>query len=1021
MSVHLWEETITIPTYPVGSFNPHPPFQRKGYWEVYPYALLDQLADRAEPREYRALFIENPYLRVMILPQVGGRIWSLYDKVAQRECLHQPPSLKPALIGLTGAWVAGGIEFNFPIGHRYTTHQPVCYSLEPPRLEDDKGTIWIGEICRRTRMMWTVGVSLYPDKALLETDIRLYNRSDVKKRFYFWTNCAVSAHEQWKWILPASAVRNWEGDLSEARETLSFPLAGESDLSLYRSYNSPSSVFAHAFRGDFFGGYDLREDAGLLHVADWRDVCGRKLFTWGTADDGAVWAERLDDRAVPYVEIQVGRFEDQSIWHWIAPHAFECWREAWFPVRQMEGVVSAANPEGALGVQLHSQELHVRCHSTSPRPDHRLMIQYGEDVVHEQRVDLYPEHVGKWHFTLPHPPEKPLQVIIATSQRDPLLQAVVNSAPDREQVTLLPLNLTERADDLYLQGDANERANNAEQAERFYRRAHAGGSLEATNALARMRLEEGRFDECLQLTQSVLERDAQNGEALYLRALCLMHLGRDAQAKEALYPLRRHAEYRGLAFYWLAICAMHEGDYRHAEELLAEALLYNSADVKTWMMRAVALRQLGELEEASQVRLQVHLLSPLEPLLRTEAYLSTPPSSETDAVNLLRPLSCQPHTFEEVACDYLTAGCYHDAIRLLEAPTQLNLPETPLRHYLLGLAYARKGVKAQTAEHALLASRSDCRYLFPWRLEDYLALQEALALRPGDPVIRYALGNWLMAHRRPGEALLEWLRALDTAAVEEAIRSNKVSVENLNTSAARREWVRLAEACLKASPSLQNPPASTLYRNIGMVLAEYIRAYSTAKRYYERAIDLSPGDVYLWYEWASLPGARAPSAARLLAKLERAPSEVLSENRVAQLHARLLVEAGEYDRAIEVLHSRVFHVAEGETSTRPTWVGAYLGKGKRLAQQGDWLGALECFQRALEYPHHLGVGKPAHPTDVLPLFHAGVAAQQLGRHDLARQYLEECRRSRAVSTEESRYQEEASRLLAQGSVSGEGG
>ncbi|MCS6948980.1 MAG: DUF5107 domain-containing protein [bacterium] len=1014
MPVHLWEETVTIPTYPVGKANPHPPFQRKGYWEVYPYPLLDQLGDEAEPRLYRAIFLENPYLRAMVLPEVGGRVWSLYDKVTGRECLHQPPAIKPALIGLTGAWIAGGIEFNFPIGHRYTTHQPVCYTLEPPREEGDKGTVWLGEICRRTRMSWTVGVSLYPDRALLEVDIRLFNRSELKKRFYFWTNCAVSAHEEWKWILPASSVRNWEGDLSEARATLPFPLTEDgSDLSLYRSYNCPSSVFAHEFRGEFFGGYDLREDAGLLHVADWRDARGRKLFTWGTADDGAVWAERLDDRAIPYVEIQTGRFEDQSIWHWIPPHAMECWQEAWYPVRGLAGQVSAASREGALSAQMQGQQLQVRFYSTAPRPDHRLIVQYGEDIVHEQRVDLYPERTGSWTFTLPQTPELPLKVLIATSGRETVLEALANPCPSREQVVVNPPRSGAGADDLYLEGDLAERTNRPDDAEARYRAAAERGSLEGSNALARMYLEDGRFEECLQLTEGVLERDSQNGEAMYLRALCLMTLGRDSEAEEWLYPLRRDAQYRGLAFYLLGLCALRRGDPACADDLFAESLLYNAADVKAWMMRAVALRLRGELEEAAQVRLQVHLLAPLEPLLRTEAFLSTPSSPEADAVNLLRPLTAQPHTFEEVACDYLNAGCPNDAIRLLEAPARLGLPETAMGHYLLALAYARKGLPAQTVEHALLASRTEADYLFPWRTEDYLALHEVLALRPNDALARYALGNWLMAHRRPGEALLEWLRALNPQAADDALARGEILPTRLDDRRYRQGWQALALTCLENTPAQALPPLAVLYRNIGMALAHHVGLHGVAARYYQRAIALAPRDHYLWLERETVAAARRDSSASALRRLRRAPQEVLRENRVAQLHARLLVENAQYDEAIQVLHSRVFHVAEGETSTRPTWVKAYVGKGKQLAEQGDWQGALECFQKALEYPHHLGVGKPAYPADVLPLFHAGRAAHQLGQWELARQYWQECLRHRPASEEERRYQEEARKLLEQ--------
>ncbi|GIV15190.1 MAG: hypothetical protein KatS3mg022_0625 [Armatimonadota bacterium] len=1012
MSVHLWEETVTLPTYPVGKANPHPPFHRKGYWEVYPYALLDQLSDEAEPRPYRALFLENPYLRVMVLPELGGRVWSLYDKIAGRECLHQPPSIKPALIGLTGAWIAGGIEFNFPIGHRYTTHQPVWHTLEPPREEEEKGTVWIGEICRRTRMMWMVGISLYPDKALMETDIRLFNRTELKKRYYFWTNCAVSAHEHWKWILPASSVRNWEGDLSEARATLPFPITDDgADLSLYRSYDCASSVFAHDFRGDFFGGYDMREDVGLLHVANWRDVRGRKLFTWGTADDGKVWAERLDDRGVPYVEIQVGRFEDQSIWHWIPPHSLECWQEAWYPIRGLAGTVSAASREGALSVQLQAQQLQVRFHSTSSRPDHRLILQYGEDVVHEQRVDLYPERTGSWQFTLPQVPKMPFKVIIATSSREPVIETIANVEPAREQVTISPQKEANSADDVYLQADAHERTNRMDEADTKYRAAQAMGSLQAANALARLRLEDGRFEECLQHTQSVLQRDPQNAEAMYLRALCLMTLGRDAQAEEYLYPLRRSAEYRSLAFYLLGLCAMRRGDYARADDLLAEALLYNAADIKAWMMRAVVLRLRGELEEAAQVRLQVHLLAPLEPLLRTEAFLSTPASPEADAVSLLRPLAVQPHTFEEVACDYLNAGCPNDAIRILESPSRLGLPEMAMGHYLLALAYARKGLPAQVVEHALLAARSNTEYLFPWRTEDYLALQQVLARRPDDPLVRYALGNWLMAHRRPGEALLEWLRALNPRAVDDMLHREEISAERLQARRSRRAWGALAKTCLRSQNATGLPILPILYRNIAIVLAWYCKQHGVAGRYYEKAKSLDPTDHYLWLEREILFISKPYSPLFALSRLRRAPQEVLQENRVAQLYARLLVELGEYDEAIQVLHSRTFHVAEGETSTRPTWVKAHTGKGEELAYKGDWQGALEYFQRALEYPHHLGVGKPARPVDAVPLFYAGFASHQLGQEELARRYWEECVHCRAATEEDYRYQAEALRLL----------
>jgi tetratricopeptide (TPR) repeat protein len=658
-------------------------------------------------------------------------------------------------------------------------------------------------------------------------------------------------------------------------------------------------------------------------------------------------------------------------------------------------VVSAASREGALSVQLQGQQLQVRFHSTSPRPDHRLILQYGEDVVHEQRVDLYPERTGSWQFTLPQPAQLPLKVRIATGARDTLLEAIANPVAERERITIPPAPTGDDAQTCFLQADALERAALLDEAEARYQQAleKLPEYLPALNALARMHLEDGRWEECLQYTERALRRDPQNHEAMYLRALCLLMQGREAEAEEWLYLLRRSAEYRGLAFYLLAMCALRQRDLARADDLLAECLLYNAGDVKAWMMRAAVLRLRGEVEEAAQVRLQVHLLAPLEPLLRTEAYLGTPESPEANAVNLLKPLTTQSWGFEEVACDYLNAGCATDAIRILEASAQLGLPEQAIVHYLLALAYSQKGLLAQVAEHALLAARAEQRYLFPWRLEDYQALQQVLAVKPNDALARYALGNWLAAHRRWEEALREWLSAPDG--------SISSTSKNLQT---------LAEHCLQATlPAL--PIAPTLYRNIGLALSEAKGWHDLALRYYERALSLSPDDHYLWLERDAVAQRAGIDATQRLQWLQQASQAVLQENRMAQLHAHLLVQAQRYDEAIRVLHSRVFHVAEGETSTRPVWVQAHVGKGRQLAQAGDWRNALQQFQHALEYPHHLAVGKPVHPADAIPLFWAGLAARQLGQHALAQQYWQAAARCAAYSDKERAHQVVALQLL----------
>jgi hypothetical protein len=192
----------------------------------------------------------------------------------------------------------------------------------------------------------------------------------------------------------------------------------------------------------------------------------------------------------------------------------------------------------ALSVQLLGQQLQVRFHSTAPRPDHRLILQYGDDVVHEQRVDLYPERTGSWQFTLPQPAQLPLKVLIATGARDTILEAIANPVVERERITIPPAPSGDDAQTYFLQADALERGALLDEAEAKYLQAleKLPDYLPALNALARMCLEDGRWEECLQYTERALRRDPQNHEAMYLRALCLLMQGREAEAEEWLYP-----------------------------------------------------------------------------------------------------------------------------------------------------------------------------------------------------------------------------------------------------------------------------------------------------------------------------------------------------------------------------------------------------------------------------------------------------------------------------------------------------
>src|SRR5262249_11964275 len=119
-AVRVWEGTLDLPTYEEGPPNLNPPFHLLSFARFkYPYTLRDAWTDRRSDMRWRALHLENEYLRVTVLPDLGGHLYSCVDKVSGRDLFYANPSIKKALIGYRGAWAAFGIEFNFPVSHNW--------------------------------------------------------------------------------------------------------------------------------------------------------------------------------------------------------------------------------------------------------------------------------------------------------------------------------------------------------------------------------------------------------------------------------------------------------------------------------------------------------------------------------------------------------------------------------------------------------------------------------------------------------------------------------------------------------------------------------------------------------------------------------------------------------------------------------------------------------------------------------------------------------------------------------------
>jgi hypothetical protein len=204
---------------------------------VYPNPVIEKIYDEKEDKEYHGLFLENKYIKIMILPELGGRIQMAYDKIKDSHFIYYNQVIKPALVGLTGPWISGGIEFNWPQHHRPSTFEPVDYKIEENA--DGSKTIWVNEVERMFHTKGMAGFTLHPDKAYIEIKAKLFNRSTLPQTFLWWANPAVKVNDDYQSIFPPDVNAVFDHG---KRDVSTFPIATGT---YYKVDYSPGTDISH--------------------------------------------------------------------------------------------------------------------------------------------------------------------------------------------------------------------------------------------------------------------------------------------------------------------------------------------------------------------------------------------------------------------------------------------------------------------------------------------------------------------------------------------------------------------------------------------------------------------------------------------------------------------------------------------------------------------------------------------------------------------------------------------------------
>lgn len=896
-SATVKQQSITLNTYPFSDANPvanpSSPF--------YPYFTFDGYSHGGTDQQWNAVILENDYVKVTVIPAIGGKIWGAVEKSTGEEFIYYNNSAKFRNIAMRGPWSSGGIEPNFGIiGHAPTCSTPVDYTTRTN--EDGSVSCFIGSLDMLTSTWWSVEVRLDKDKSYFTTSTSWNNASPLEQPLYHWMNAGFKASNDMQFYFPGDTYIGHGGEVAP------WPVDRQGhDLSKYAQNNFGGSKSMHITGGlgDYFGAYWKDSEFGTVHHSDYDEKLGMKIFIWGLARDGMIWEDLLTDTDGQYLEMQSGRMFNQASpnsnltpYKHIGLNSYttDNWKEYWYPVKKTDGIASA-NALGVLNLVKEDDKVEIRFCPTG-KIDKQIKVYQDNQVVFEDQITG--KALKTWIESTKINPGKPLKVVIGDSEMvyDENPASLLVNRPK-----FAPENFEwQSVYGLYLNGKLMMDQKKYVEAKPFLEQAIAKDPnfSPALNQMAVLYFRMGRYDQSLDYSTRSLSVSAYDPDANYIYGLANSRLGRVNDAKDGFSVAAQTPSHRLAAYIELTRQFISEGNFGKAQIYAQKALLQNSNNQTALILQAIVARKLGSMERDLDNIIKQY---PLNHFALYEIYAEK--QSEKAAARLKDNIRNEmPYqTYVEMAGWYETMGCTQDAINIL----QLAEPNT-LINYRLAYLYDKLGNKEQASKALDAANEGSLEFIFPYRAETLEALKWANA-KNNIWQSRYllALNYWAMGNQDQGTALL-------------------VECGNQPTYAPlymTRALVQAGEARLSDLKAAEKLDKSW---RVGLELIKY---YNSQRLYFD-----------------------ARNIAQEYTKL-------YPENYILGLkYGYTMVKTGQFDQCVDYLKTLKVLPNEGATEGRITYRDANLLSAIESIKAKNYDKALASIELSKVYLENLGVGKP---------------------------------------------------------------
>lgn len=951
--VKAYEGTITMPTYLLNPAEQAPIFERDWSYQrakrsVYPYPLNDNMTRNREERTYECLYMENEYVELCVIPEFGGRLMYAIDKTNGYDIFYRNTVVKPANVGMTGAWISGGVEWNAFHHHRQTSHIPCDWQIV--NNADGSKTIWVGETEFRHRMHWAIGITLHPHKSYIEISGRLANTTQNNNSMLYWSNVSTLVDENYQIVFPQSTefvtfhCKNWFAHWPVTHEPfndMDFYSEGV-DASWWKNHYMSNSMFVYDQKGDFVAGYDHGRKAGTMLYGNHNILKGGKFWLWGPNSE---WDTKiLTDDSGHYCELMVGAYSDnQPDYNWSLPYETKQFSQYWYGIRDMGGV-KAGNKQASINMDMLSEgKLLVGINATEKLSAVTLRLNKGDQVLYSKTTAVSPsapfvhtldidKNIKEHELTLSLSDSKGHQMLSYT----PVLKDVTKELPPIVEPPLLPEQIT-NTEECYLVGLRNLQFHNpfVDPTDYFLEvlRRDPSDTRANTQMGVYYRIR-GEYQKAAEYLRCAIRRQTKDytrpkdAEAIYNLGLVLKAQGKTEAALDTLYRATWNYSYNSAANTQLAQIYACEGNWAMALDRLNEAIAYNGRNYNALNFKGSVLKKMGKPALAKACFEQVLAEDPIN------AYALCESSTKEDFQKFMRE---QPESYLELAIAYWHNGFTAKAIELLkEIDSRVAYPTVKLYlGYLTGnTAYTKEAMELPVG------------YCAPFRLETIELLQHAKTVVPESSRPYYYLGN-LLYNIQPDNAIAEW------------------------------------EQCVALNSS-----DDLAYRNLGWAHWLHTKDYNKSAQCYKKAIELNPNaTLYLEECDQVLEAMGAPVAERYqILKSHHATAE----KRYYPLSQEVVLGTymGDFDYVLDLLDRCYFPTREGVANFHDNFVDALLYAGKQKEKEGKHQEAIALYQKAFTYPvnHQVFLVDERATHDAQIYYYLGQAHEAIGKTEEAKEY-----------------------------------